>query len=542
MTDIETDVLVLGGGPAGIWAALSAAASGAAVVLVDKARCAGSGPAAEGVHTLWNLPPGPGREEAVRRTLLHGGGLGDPTWMHRVLDETYRRTTELTRWGYRVPGARRSATPALAHLDGARYLRLLRRTLRLLGVRVLDRHPALHLLTDRDGVVAGAAGVRTGDRCRPWTARAGAVVLATGGCAFGSGAAGTAGATGEGLLMAAEAGARLSGMEFSCGYGLAVAAHPAGPVLRSARALQPALRSATLVDEDGAPLAGHRSAALAALADGRRVYALPAGLLVATRERLERLGLIDAAGRVPVRAVLEGTVRGTGGLRLTGADCATTVAGLYAAGDVADREQISGAVSGSGGHHAAWAIASGAWAGAAAAGYARGRGIPAAALPVPGAGLAARANLDPRAVVGLVQEHTLPLRRSYLRSADSLRDSIAELDALWPGARFELGGYGHGRVRAREAAALLAVARWADHTALARTESRGMHRRTDHPGAAPDWRVRLLVGGLDEIRVERERPPAARETGRGRGSTTPRSARVRGSSGPGLTPGGAVPL
>ncbi|MBZ4241925.1 pyridine nucleotide-disulfide oxidoreductase, partial [Mycobacterium tuberculosis] len=80
-----------------------------------------------GVHTLWNLPPGPGREEAVRRTLLHGGGLGDPTWMHRVLDETYRRTTELTRWGYRVPGARRSATPALAHLDGARYLRLLRR-------------------------------------------------------------------------------------------------------------------------------------------------------------------------------------------------------------------------------------------------------------------------------------------------------------------------------------------------------------------------------------------------------------------------------
>jgi succinate dehydrogenase/fumarate reductase flavoprotein subunit len=35
--------------------------------------------------------------------------------------------------------------------------------------------------------------------------------------------------------------------------------------------------------------------------------------------------------------------------------------------------------------------------------------------------------------------------------------------------------------------------------ALARTESRGMHKRLDHPGADPDLRHRLIVGGLDEL-------------------------------------------
>ncbi|MGW8649503.1 FAD-dependent oxidoreductase, partial [Nocardia salmonicida] len=48
MTSIETDVLVLGGGPAGLWAAVSAAATGARVVLVDKSRCGSSGPTVYG--------------------------------------------------------------------------------------------------------------------------------------------------------------------------------------------------------------------------------------------------------------------------------------------------------------------------------------------------------------------------------------------------------------------------------------------------------------------------------------------------------------
>jgi succinate dehydrogenase/fumarate reductase flavoprotein subunit len=50
--------------------------------------------------------------------------------------------------------------------------------------------------------------------------RAGAVVIATGGCAFLSRALGCNVLTGDGQLMAAEVGASLSGMEFSNAYGL----------------------------------------------------------------------------------------------------------------------------------------------------------------------------------------------------------------------------------------------------------------------------------------------------------------------------------
>ena len=479
------------------------------MVLVDKMRCAGGGPAVDGVGALWNVAPGAAREASVRQALRHSGGLGDPVVMHRVLDETSTRTAQLLDWGYRFPVSRRAATPRGTRLDGARYLRLLRRRLRLAGVVVLDGHPALRLLIDETGAVGGACGVIAQQRCREWTARAGAVVLATGGCAFGSGAVGTEAATGDGLLMAAEAGARLSGMEFAGAYGIAVAHSAAGPVDRCAPALHPVLRAAPLFDESGAALTGHRSAALTALAEGRRVYAEPAGLLSATRERLTRIGLLDASGRIPIRAVLEGTVRGSGGIAHTGPHCATAVPGLYVAGDVADRQAVSGAAGGAGGRHAAWAIASGVWAGRGAADRARAHGLPARVRPVPGAGLAERARVDPRAVIGLVQEHTLPLRRSYLRGAGSLRDSIAELDLIWPGARLDLGGRGPDVLRARQAAAMLAAARWIAHSALTRTESRGLHHRTDHPAQSPQWRTRLLVTGVDEITVDRERPLAA---------------------------------
>lgn len=86
--------------------------------------------------------------------------------------------------------------------------------MRRAGVRILDHSPATELLADAGGAVAGAAGYRR-QRDTAYRVRAGAVVLATGGCAFLPGARGCDVNTGDGALTAAEAGAALSGMEFS---------------------------------------------------------------------------------------------------------------------------------------------------------------------------------------------------------------------------------------------------------------------------------------------------------------------------------------
>lgn len=88
--------------------------------------------------------------------------------------------------------------------------------------------------------------------------------------------------------------------------------------------------------------------------------------------------------RSPALLVAEATVRGTGGIRITADDCATTVPGLYAAGDAAARELICGGFTGGGSHNAAWAMSSGSWAGVGAARFARtvGKGVRQRALSV----------------------------------------------------------------------------------------------------------------------------------------------------------------
>jgi succinate dehydrogenase/fumarate reductase flavoprotein subunit len=95
-------------------------------------------------------------------------------------------------------------------------MHFMRRRVLAAGAIILDHHPALELLGDGDAI-AGAAGIDR-QRNRPWRIRAGAVVLATGGCAFGERILGAATSSGDGYLMAAEAGAVLSGMEFSAQY------------------------------------------------------------------------------------------------------------------------------------------------------------------------------------------------------------------------------------------------------------------------------------------------------------------------------------
>ncbi|MEC5397337.1 FAD-binding protein [Uliginosibacterium sp. H1] len=498
---LHCDVLVIGGGPAGCWAALTASEAGARVILADKGYVGTSGATAPTNSTVHYIVPDDPVQRAgmVRSRLKEGQPFIDLAWVERVYDQTGANLQRLTDWGYKWPRNELGAE-FRGNLRGADYLHFLRRQLRAHGVQILDHSPALELLQADDGV-AGARGLRR-DTGAAWEVRAASVVLATGGCAFRSGATGTFNLTGDGYLMAGEAGAHFSGLEFTGNYAFA----PADGTLTKGIIY----RSASFSDADGNPV--ERPKVFRLLAQGAKAYAVldKAGDYLADGYRhgqpnifvyFDRQGSDPFRDRYPLRLYYEGTVRGSGGL-LTADDGHTTVAGLFAAGDVTSRERVVGPASSGGGPASSWANASGVWAGKAAAAHAKqigalahqrvlrdshslGRTSPAHEQQAP----------SYEALLARVQEYVLPLQRNFFRTGDGMRESLAVLDTLW--AQLKSTGAtpaldttpverARQHIRLRELQAMVASARLFFTSALAREESRGMHKREDFPQADAD--------------------------------------------------------
>jgi succinate dehydrogenase/fumarate reductase flavoprotein subunit len=51
---------------------------------------------------------------------------------------------------------------------------------------------------------------------------------------------------------------------------------------------------------------------------------------------------------------------------------------------------------------------------------------------------------------------------------------------------------------------MIASARWIFASALERTESRGLHRRSDYPDLDPTQHQHVITGGLDDVWVKRK--------------------------------------
>ncbi|MEJ0051021.1 MAG: FAD-binding protein [Methylovirgula sp.] len=513
---LSTDVLVIGGGPAAAWAAWSAATSGAKVVVVDKGYLGSSGAAAASGNGVLTVPPAE-RPEVLIQRYRQGNGLGNPRWIERVLECTWQSMPLLDEWGYKFP--RENGEPARKSFYGPEYMRVIRRRLLALGVRILDQSPALELLVDRDGVVAGARGLQRQEN-RRYSVRAGAVVLATGGCSFLSNALGCNVNTGDASLMAVEAGAELSSMEFSAQYAISSAVNAT-----ATRGVPYAW--ATYTDADGNDLGG--------IEGGRRrddflATALLKGPVFARLDKatpdiraviekshfiaflpLRKAGIDPYTQRFPVTLVLEGTVRGVGGVRLTSDDCAASVPGLYAAGDAATREFLAGAASGGGGPNAAWAISSGRWAGAGAARFALALRSDASDRPLRATGQVGlrpaegKQKFDSDAIIKGVQDELFPLDKNYFRTGVGLITSLQKLDSLWREVRCTPRVDDPRSIeRSRTAAALVAAGRWTYRAGLERRETRSLNRRTDFPHTDPAQRHYQVTGGLDEIWIRRE--------------------------------------
>jgi succinate dehydrogenase/fumarate reductase flavoprotein subunit len=518
---IEADVLVVGGGMAAAWAAIGAAREGAEVVLVDKGYVGTSGVTATAGPGHWFIPPDPDKRAAAIATREKiAFGLGDTRWMGRIIDEAYRQLPTLA--GHYTFGVNDAGVTLYGAVRGPEYMRALRQLAESLGVRILDQSPALELLLHADGSVAGARGVRR-QKNEAYEVRAAGVILATGGTAFFSRLLGSQTNTGDGYLMAVEAGAALSGMEFSSHYTIAPAFSTMARGMSYAFATYygPDLRELDLPAE-----AGRNRALARAMLDGP-VYCDLAKMPADIRQKLPtispnvmlpfvRRGIDPFRDKFPVLLLAEGTIRGMGGIQIADDDCQTSVAGLYAAGDAASRELVTGAISGGGSINSAWALSSGTWAGRAAARRAVqiGRRAQARAEPIGSAGLrptGQAASLDATHLIHAARDETVHYDRNYFRTEEKLTRSLGLLDGMWAEIRSGMTGQGNALVRNREAAAIVASARWSFIAARQRRESRGMHARIDHPTLDPRFERRQLVGGLDQAWSSFAKDPALAE-------------------------------
>jgi succinate dehydrogenase/fumarate reductase flavoprotein subunit len=462
---------------------------------------------------VWYVPPEPdSREAAMASREALGGFLSSRDWMQRVLDQTYTNVNQLAEWGYPFP-TDEEGKPYRRSLQGPEYMRLMRQQIKRAGVKILDHSPALQLLVDAEGAVAGATGVnrQTGKK---WIVRSHSVIIATGGCAFLSKALGCNVLTGDGYLMAAEAGADMSGMEFSNAYGIAPAFSSVTKTLF--------YNWATFTYADGTPIPGAGSqkgrSVIAETLLTQPVYAI---IDKATEEMrvtmrlsqpnfflpFDRAGIDPFTQRFPVTLRLEGTVRGTGGIRIMDYTCSTSVRGLYAAGDAATRELICGGFTGGGSHNAAWALSSGYWAGQSAATYSHRLGVQANQRPVQavaGVGFisGSEKQIHSEDIIKATQAEVFPYNRNYFRNEQTLTESLQRLHSLWDEIRNSQIADNSNIIRTREAAGMVATARWMYSSALERKETRGMHKHLDYPEQDTKQQHHLISGGLDQVWVK----------------------------------------
>jgi succinate dehydrogenase/fumarate reductase flavoprotein subunit len=208
------DLLVVGGGVAGMAAAAHAAASGARVTVVEKTdRLGGSGALSAGI--VWTAP-----DEATFRRVCPDGD----TALGRTLVEGFDAAVDRAREAG-VPVSERWSGQmgfGVAHrVDMHALLERWREIVDTGGGRIEFGARARELLRDEDGGVRGARVTRAGGGANVTEIGAGAVLLATGGfqgdpslvrAAIGPGAEDMLlrshpGATGDGLRMARAVGA-----------------------------------------------------------------------------------------------------------------------------------------------------------------------------------------------------------------------------------------------------------------------------------------------------------------------------------------------
>jgi succinate dehydrogenase/fumarate reductase flavoprotein subunit len=79
---------------------------------------------------------------------------------------------------------------------------------------------------------------------------------------------------------------------------------------------------------------------------------------------------------------------------------------------------------------------------------------------------------------------------------------LQRLHSLWDEIRNSQVADNSNILRTREAAGMVATARWMYSSALERRETRGMHKHLDYPEQDTNQQHHLISGGLDQVWVK----------------------------------------
>ena len=552
---LAADVLVVGSGGAGMYAALEAARKGCSVILADRSLIGRGGATVMAQMTVAVALEEGGfdhPEHHYADTIAAGRGLCDPAIARLLCEEGPARIREMDGWGagwarengfFKRAFAPGHDRPRCVYVDFLNTGPAVSKTLRA----QLNRVPEIRRLGDllvtglvlREGACVGASALHLPSG-QPVSFAAGATVLATGGLTrlYRRNSA-SANMMGDGYALALGAGAELIDMEF-------VQFFPIGHLAPRLVGMDPIMWDPFRYKLGGRLLNGRREefihrygsrdegsyvvtrdiATYAIVTEAAAGRGSPHGGAWLSFEHCSEAQLRAAGGPVIDRLAANGidlTKQAIevapiahyhmGGVRVDVA-MATRVPGLYAAGEAVGGANGANRLSG---NAITEALVFGRVAGESAARHAR-RSAARADAPVfakendrIAAGRAAP-DFNPAAMVetlqDVMQDDVGPFRtqRSLARALGRLRALRAELPMLKPAAG---KSYDSALADWFDLCTMARVGECVATAALARTESRGAHQREDFPGMDPQWAFSQslsLEGGA--LRIESNTVPA----------------------------------